>query len=309
VESYLTAVAPAVALIAGGIALQRVRFLKPVFRLLNLAAIWVILPSVVFVSVGRYTLRQISHFKHVMVLALLGLGFCFVLASALAIASRASRSRSFALVLNSAFMNVSYLGLPLVYALVGAEGLGPASLYAVTIGVPHLVFGVAFASSLKRRRMSLTSLLVRVVTFPAVFAVLLAMLFVSLKAPLPPGAQNWFNAYLSKPFFALMLLLVGYQTPLVSPLRYARELIAVSVFRLVLCPLVTYFCIGALGLSIAEDISPKPALIQSVMPPAVFNVILAETYGLDLKLHGTLVLYPTLISVFIALPTLVHLVF
>lgn len=308
-ESYLTAVVPAIALIAGGIALQRVKFLKPAFKLLNLAAIWVILPSVVFISVGKYTLRQISHFKHVAVLAVLGLGFCFVIASALAIASRASRSRSFALVLNSAFMNVGYLGLPLVYAVAGPEGLGPASLYAVTVGVPHLVFGVAFASSLKRKRLSLTSLLARVVTFPAVFAVLLAMLFVSLKAPLPPGVPSWFNAYLSKPFFALMLLLVGYQTPLVNPLRYARELAMVSALRLLLSPLLTYFCIGALRLSLVEDISPKPALIQSAMPPAVFNVILAKTYGLDLKLYGTLVLYPTLLSIFIALPALIHLVF
>ncbi|MDI6820323.1 MAG: AEC family transporter [Candidatus Hodarchaeaceae archaeon] len=298
---------PSLVLLVAGIAAQRIRLLRPTFRLLNVAVLWAILPIVVFVSIARYSLRDIYGFNNAIVLALIGLGSCFVLGVVVASLMRLDRRMSVAVVLNAAFMNVTYLGLPMVYALTGLEGLGPASLYALAIGVPHLIFGVALGGSATKKHVDFRSIIENVVTFPAAFALIVALLFVGFKAPLPVWMLNTFDVYLAKPFFALMLLLIGYQIPLVDPRRYASPLATIGTIRFLVCPLVTYLCVGLLELNIATDISPKPALIQATMPPAVFNMILAHNFKLDLKLYGAIVFYLTFVSIFLALPLMMYL--
>jgi hypothetical protein len=200
-------------------------------------------------------------------------------------------------------MNVTYLGLPVVYALLGSGGLGPASLYAMGIGIPHLVFGIMLASSAAKKRVTLGSLIETVVTFPAAFALIVALLFVGFGAPLPDVVRDFFDANLAKIFFALMLLVVGYQMVIIKPRKYAGLLTTVGAIRFLICPLVTYIGILALGLKMS-DLTPMPALIQAAMPPAIFNMILAYNYNLDRKLYGALIFYLTLISLFVVLPLL-----
>jgi len=228
------------------------------------------------------------------------------------------RKTTIAITLNSAFMNVTYLGLPLVYAMVGVGGLGPASLYAVAIGIPHLALGVALASGAAKKRVSARFVLENVLIFPATIALITALLFVGFKAPLPDVAQNTFEDYLAKPFFALMLLFVGYQMPIVDPRKYASKLATVGTIRFLVGPRVTYALIMLLGLTItgagtdfesAKPGSAKPSLIQAIMPPAVFNIFLAYNFKLDLELYGAMVFYLTLISLFVALPIMIFLVF
>ncbi len=267
------------------------------------------LPTVVFVSIARYSAGEIAGFSYAAVFAFVGLGVCFVLATGLSTLMRHDRKTTIAVTLNSAFMNVTYLGLPLVYAMVGIGGLGPASLYAVAIGIPHLALGVALAASAGKRRVTPRFVLENVLVFPATIALIAALLFVGFNAYLPNVIRGTFDVYLAKPFFALMLIFVGYQMPIVNPIKYASKLVTVGVVRFLICPIVTLALIWMAGLSIATDISPQPSLIQSIMPPAVFNIFLAYNFKLDLKLYGAMVFYLTLISLFVALPLMIHFVF
>jgi len=274
------------------------------------------LPAVVFFSIARYSWDDILHFGNAAILAFASLGVCFVLAVVLSTFMHHDRKTTIAVVLNSAFMNVTYLGLPLVYAIMAGMGgprpasdyLGPASLYAVAIGVPHLALGVALASAAAKRRVSARFVLENVMIFPATIALITAMLFVGFGAPLTVEKYGLFDNYLAKPFFALMLLFVGYQMPIVDPRKYASKLATVGVIRLLVGPLVTFALIAVLGLRIT-DLSTKPSLIQAIMPPAVFNIFLAYNFKLDLKLYGAMIFYLTLISLFVSLPLMILLVF
>ncbi len=267
------------------------------------------LPTVVFVSIARYSMREISGFSYAIFFALVGLGVCFVLAAGFSTLMHQDRKTTIAVTLNSAFMNVTYLGLPLVYAMVGIGGLGPASLYAVAIGIPHLALGVALAASAGKRRVTPRFVLENVLVFPATIALITALLFVGFNAFLPTAIQGTFDVYLTKPFFALMLLFVGYQMPLVDPRKYTSKLATVGAIRFLVCPLLTFALISLAGLSVAMDISPKPSLIQSIMPPAVFNIFLAYNFKLDLKLYGAMVFYLSFISLFLVLPLMIYFVF
>jgi len=310
---YLTPALYAFGLIMAGVIIRHIKILEPItrpaFRILNVGILWVMLPTVVFVSIARYSLDQILGFGNAAVFAFIGLGVCFVLAVGLSTLMRHDRKTAIAVTLNSSFMNVTYLGLPMVYAMVGIGGLGPASLYAVSIGIPHLVLGVALASSASKRRVSSRFVLENVLIFPATIALITALLFVGFQAHLWDVVPNTFDVHLAKPFFALMLLFVGYQMPLVNPRKYLSKLATVGAIRFLVCPLVVFALIGMAGLSVATDISPKPALIQAMMPPAVFNFFLAYNFKLDLKLYGAMVFYLTLFSLFVALPIMIHLVF
>jgi predicted permease len=329
-ESYLTYLTPAIyalALIIAGIVVRHIRKLEPIarpsFRILNVAALWVMLPTIVFVSIARYRWVDILKFGNVVILALASLGACFGLAVLLSTIMRYDRKTTIAVALNSGFMNVTYLGIPLVYAIMAGMGgprpasyyLGPASLYAVAIGVPHLALGVMYALAARKRRLNARVILENVLVFPATIALITALLFVGFNAYLPSVIQDTFDVYLAKPFFALMLLLVGYQMPIVNPRKYASKLVSVGAMRFLVSPLVTYALIMLLGLTITgvgadlpTNLSTKPALIQSIMPPAVFNIFLAYNFKLDLKLYGAIVFYLTLVSLFVALPIMIFLI-
>jgi predicted permease len=316
-DTFFTAALYVFALVLAGLSIRLItnlsRILRKItslgFRLLNLLAIWVMMPIVVFVSISRYSLNEILGFGNAIAMALIGLGAVFVSSVAIARFARDDRETTIAVVINSSFMNVTFLGLPIVYALLGQGGLGPAALYAVGISVPNLVFGVIFASSAAKKRVTVGRVIESVLTFPAAFALIVALLFVAFGAFLPTIVRDTFDIYLTRPFFALMLLLVGYQMPVVNPRKYFKDLTMVSLMRFIVSPLVTYLIIFALGLNFKTDITPKPAMILSIMPPAIFNFILAWNYKLDTKLYSSLIFYPTVLFLFVAFPILSMLIF
>ncbi|MEM3519316.1 MAG: hypothetical protein QW179_00620 [Candidatus Hadarchaeales archaeon] len=283
-------------------------FGKPIqrfFIFLNSFAIWCILPVVVFFSIARFSSATIAGFTNAAIFAILGCSACFVFSVAISHVARDDKIKTTALALNSAFMNVTYLGFPVVYSLLGPAALGPAAIYAVGIGVPHVIFGTVLMSSVTKKKITAKDIVLNILTFPAAFALIVALLFVFLNANVPSTILNIFDSYLTLPFFLLLLLLVGYLTPIVSPKKYFDDLITVGAIRFLLCPLITYVAIGALGLAFTKEyFTPKPSLILSAMPPAVFNVLLASHYRHEHERYGAVVFYLTIFFLFAVFPIL-----
>ncbi|MEM2536359.1 MAG: AEC family transporter, partial [Candidatus Hadarchaeales archaeon] len=132
--------------------LKRVKRLRPftipLFNQLENMIMSVILPLTVLVSVARYSLSELVGGLAAMAMALLAVGGCFLFSTGVSFLARFGKERTVGVVLNSSFMNVGHLGLPLVYVLLGTEYLLPASFYAVTVAVLNLVMGVYMLSSL-----------------------------------------------------------------------------------------------------------------------------------------------------------------
>ena len=300
-ESYLVTAVISLALISIGIIVQNFGISKPIFYVINKLVLWVMLPAVVFISIAWQSLDQIRELAPVVALAFVGFGICFFLAIAASSMMHVGKKMVAAVAMNSAFMNVTYLGLPVVYATSGS--MAAASIYAMIIGVFHLTLGVAFVTSSTGKKVSARSISYGVLTFPAAFVLIIALLFVGLGGVPPFDIKTILNI-IAKPSFALMLLLVGYQMPIVNPRKYAPALTVTGIIRLLICPLITYVCIILFGLSATTPFA-KTALIMAAMPPAVFNVYLAHNFKLYQKLYGTIVLYLTFISLFLALPLMI----
>lgn len=280
------------------------RPLSKFFRFLHSYAIAVILPVVVFFSIARFSPADVLGFSSAFAIGFLVSGICFV--GSVLISGRVGedRERTVALALASGYMNVAYLGFPAVYSLLGPGALGPAALYAMGVGIPHVILGTVLFTLLSKKRVEARALILSVISFPAVFALLAALLFVALGAPIPVAFYTPFDELIAPLFFALMLLLVGYQTVLTDPREYRDELISVGAFRFVISPVLAYIFVVAFGLDFGRDLSPKPSVLQSAMPPAVFNLILAHNFKRDVRLYGALTFYPTLFFLFVVLPVL-----
>lgn len=298
-ETSIYVLAPLLA----GAGLRRVRrpLLSSLFSLLEVGIICVILPLTVLVSIARYSPSELLGGLSAIWMALLAVGVCFLFSTGLCFLAGLGRERTVAVVLNSAFMNVGHLGLPLVYALLGTEYLLPASFYAVAVAVPNLLVGVFMLSSLSGEKRHPLDYLTG---FPPLLALLCASAFVALGTPLPEEVGSFFDAHLAGPFFFLMLLFAGYCLEVVRPGRYREELLMIGSTRFLISPAVTILGMMLMDLNFTSDLSPKPSLLLSLMPPAAFNLILAHTYRSEAGLYGAAVMFLTLFSLFLLLPLL-----
>lgn len=285
--------------LAIGMAARRTRLSEPVFEVIDRVVLWLMFPALVFSSIASRTLGIIISFGNIIVLAFLGLGACVILSVLSSTLIDLDRKTTIAIVLNASFMNVTYLGLPMVYIIMGRAGLMPATFYAMAVGILHLTFGTILSASAKKKRVNLKSVVEGVLTFPPAFALIASLIFVAFKAR-PPDEVFGILDYIAAPSSFLMLLLVGYQLRLVEPKKYALPLTVVGIIRFFVCPVITFVGIMLLGPGLVE--LRKSAMIQSSMPPAIFNLILAKKFGLDLKLYGALVFYLTFVSIFLVVP-------
>jgi hypothetical protein len=270
--------------------------------------LWAVLPALVFGVVAIKLDRSLGILNLISgaaILACIGLGATAALSAIITRSIKMSREKSIAVFLNASFMNYTFLGLAVVYAVIGIKGLGAASIYAVAMGVIHLTVGVVLAAGGSKKRINVRTVALSILTFPAAFALIVALLFVGFDAAIPhwEQARAAVDAF-ANPAVILMLLAAGYQIPLVDPRKYLPSLATVGTIRLIVCPLVTYAAILLLGFT--GEVAHS-ALLLSCMPPGVFNIILAQRFGRDLKLYGASVFYLTVISLFVVVPLLVFL--
>lgn len=286
--------------IAAGAILRRIKMLDRPFSILRVLTIWIILPLIAFVYVGSITVGELRVLSGSVILAVMGVGACFFLSCALAL--HMAKEDALSLILNSSFMNVAHLGLPVVYSKLGEEYITPAVIYGISVAILNLFIGTLLMYLSSTRESRLREIFFQTFTFPAVSLLLVALLFVYFRAPIPSDLRNFFDERVSPIFFILLLLQVGYHLKVSQPRKYMRLILATGVLRLVVCPLVTLFCGRILALS-PEGAVMKSSLLLSMMPPASFNLILVQSFGLDTERYSTVFFFLTLATL-IALPFL-----
>jgi hypothetical protein len=274
---------------AGVLAMQR---LGPAAqRLSNLALgalFWVFVPFVTFFSLARL---------HVTagVGAGLGLGaieLVVVGASAYLIGARIlhlPRATTGALIVVTTVVNTSYLGLPLIAAVLGRDALAPAIAWDSLVSGPFFyiggltigaMFGTQAGASLGAR---LRTLLLRNPPLIAAVAGLLAP-----RSLAPDAAIHAVHAvvYVLLPlgFFALGVNLAGEHGVALS---VSAPLAAAIGLRLVLAPALLAL-LSALTVAV-----PHAYLFQAAMPSAINSLVIAHAYGLDLRLTASALAWTT----------------
>ncbi len=189
------------------------------------------------------------------------------------------------------FGNIGNLGLPLCLFAFGPEGLGLAIAFYLVYSVSQFIFGPL----VQGRETAWRTL----VTTPMIYAAVIGITLLATNTPLPKTIANTLQL-LGGLAIPLMLLALGYS---LATFRIARpgKAIGLAAFRLAMG-----FSIGV-GVAELFDLTGTVrgvVIIESAMPVAVFNFLLAARYDRHPDDVAGAILVSTILS-FLSMPALI----
>lgn len=271
--------------LAAGMALQHWRRVgENAHQPINAVIIHVALPAVTLRTLHDFAFERSQLLPVLMPWLLFALGawVFWTIGRALAL----PRAQIGALTLVGGLGNTSFVGLPMIETLHGADGLGLGLLidqlgsYLVlsTLGVLAAAW-YAMSGAVGHRDM-----LRRVLTFPPFVALLLAL----ATRPLPfPAALDATLARIGDTLAPLALISVGLQLRLDTLREHARALMLGLGYKLVLAPALV---VAVLVLSDAgADMPSRVSVIEAAMPPMIGAGIVAAQANLAPRLVSAMV--------------------
>lgn len=265
-----------VALVCVGAGLRAVGFVRREdAKPLNAVIIYVGLPAFVFqavhgaeLTIGAFSVAVVAW----LVFAVL-LGVSLLAARAMKLAP----DRAGGFVLAASLGNTGYIGYPLTAAVLGAAAVPFAVLYDVFGTVLQLVLvGIPVARRFVRAPgAGVFGLARELATFPALVAVVAALLLGNVAIPLP--VSNWLDL-IAKMVAPLIMISVGISLRPHAVLHAAPILGVLALIRLAVGPLLALA--GASVLSL-EPAMRDVAVLQAGMPSMMLTLAVGERLGLD----------------------------
>lgn len=204
------------------------------------------------------------------------------------------RSTVGALILMGGLGNTSFVGLPMIEAYYGHQGL-TSGVIVDQLGsfLALSTLGITVAGLYSSGRPSVAEIVKRIALFPPFIALVAALLLIPVSYP------EWLMAVLQRlgnTLAPLALLAVGFQLRLGHLAGNGRNLALGLAFKLVLAPLVLFLIyvplLGAHGQAI------QITLFEAAMPPMIAAAIIATEHDLDPPLATLMVAVGLVLSFF-----------
>jgi predicted permease len=209
---------------------------------------------------------------------------------------------SFTSVFQGSLRFTSYIGFAAAFALFGDEGLYLAAVF-ITVMIPLVnILSVMVLVRYGGQQGGWHWIFITVVKNPLILACLAGMAFNLLGLQLPQAAAN-LAAILGKGSLPLGLLAVGASLQLSSIKRSGREVLAASVLKLVLMPLLMWLSCTAFRV---DSLSTSVAVLFAALPGSPLSYILAKQLGGDTRLMATIIAVQTGVSM-VSLPLVISL--
>lgn len=205
-----------------------------------------------------------------------------------------------AVLLTSMFNNSGNYGLSLNLFAFGETALAYASLYFVTMAVLVYSVGVVIASL---GTSSIKDSLAGLLKVPALYAVVLALLFDALELQLPLFLDRTVSL-LGDAAIPVLMVLMGIQLGHAQWEGQTLALTLSNVMRLVAAPAIALALGAVFGL---QGFARQAAIIESATPTAVVTTVLATEYNVEPSFVSTVVFVSTLISPVTVTPLLAYL--
>ncbi len=262
---------------------------------LNSFIIHISLPAAVMLHIHELHISHHVFFMAAMPWLHFGLSvlFFFILSKVLNLPGKTAG----ALVLTGGLGNTSFVGLPMIEAFFGKEGI--ASGIVVDQLGSFLVLstlGIAVAGIYSGGNSSAGHIVKKIVFFPPFVALVLAALLIPVSYP--PFFSGVLHR-LADTLAPLALFSVGYQLNPVHVQGNSRNLLLGLGFKLILAPLVIWtLYMRILGL---DGLSIEVTVFEAAMPPMIMSGILATEHDLDPPLANLMVAVGVIVS-FLTLP-------
>lgn len=276
-----------------GIGIQRINnFPKNTAVVLNQYILFVALPAM-----ALYYLPKIALSWDLLLpasVAWIAFGLSFLLFNFLGKIYNWSKKLTGCLIITAGLGNTSFVGIPVIQALYGDEGLNtliiidlPGTFVALS------TVGVLVATLYSNQKGTSDSILRKMFTFPPLLAFFVGLILMILKIDFPTAISDTFKQ-LSATISPIALISVGYQLKFKSYSKHFKFLFLGLSFQLLILPLVIltlfYFVLGR------TDLATKVCIIEAAMAPMITGSILASTYGLKPELSNMMVGYGIPIS-------------
>ena len=182
-----------------------------------------------------------------------------------------------ALILTGGLSNTSYVGLPMIEAFYGHQGIA-SGIIVDQLGsfLVLSTLGITFAGIYSSGMPTFPAMIKRILFFPPFIALIIAVLLIPMSYP------EWMSAVLKRmgdTLAPLALLSVGFQLRLGHLKGNAGKLAIGLGFKLVLAPLVLFLLY--VPLLHAQGQAIQITLFEAAMPPMITSAILATEHDLD----------------------------
>lgn len=216
------------------------------------------------------------------------------------LALRLERQLLAALMLVSMFMNAGNFGLPVVMLAFGQTALSYASLYFAMNSILAYTVGTLVASS---GTANLSKSFLNLLRVPTMYALLLAAMFMITGLEIPMFIQRT-TKMLGDASIPGMLVLLGLQLRTATWTHNRLPLALGTTIRLVVSPLLTLLLLPFTGLT---GPAYQAIVLESAMPTAVLNTMLATEFGAEPSFVSTVIFTTTVLSPLTLTPLLYYL--
>ncbi|MGD8812463.1 MAG: AEC family transporter [Thioalkalispiraceae bacterium] len=206
---------------------------------------------------------------------------------------RASRPVTGAVMLASAFPNVTYMGLPILIELFGDRASSIAIQFDLFACTPLLfTVGVTLAQRFGQHDNN-ESTLQGLKELPPVWAAIIAVVFNLAGLPMHESV-SWVLEQLANMVIPMMLFAVGLSLDWKITLgNKVKNISLIVVSQLFVLPLVALTMVSLFGFS---GDTRTALVLEAAMPTMVIGLVLCDRYGLDTELYATAVTITTVLS-------------
>lgn len=202
---------------------------------------------------------------------------------------RLDRIHTATLLVVAMFVNGGNFGLTLLQLRYGEEGLSRGVVYYIVSTIMVYTAGIFISST---GSINWRNTFKKMSRLPAVYAAVVAIIVYGINIPIPAPVMSGIEIAGSGAI-PLMLIVLGMQIADIRPHDENRYIWPAVGLRLLVGPIVGLFIAGLIGL---QGIGRNAMIIESAMPTAVINIILASEFGLPTSTVARIVVISTLIS-------------
>jgi len=191
------------------------------------------------------------------------------------------------LLLTAGLGNTSFVGIPVIQALYGDEGIKTL----IIVDIPGTVvvlssLGMLTAISYSKGEKSLKTIFYNLIKFPPFIAFLIGLIMLILNYHFPLEIKDVLGK-LMVTVSPLALVSVGFQLKIERRSKHWKFLFLGLFYSLIIWPLVCFFifCI----LFSQSNLPIKVSIMEAAMPPMITGAIVASQYGLKPRLANMMI--------------------
>lgn len=257
----------------------------------NRILFWIFLPSILFVSVYETDLAE-AFDPGLILYSVIGTTLIFFISMVLVPRFEKVRNRCGVIIQALIRGNEVYFGFPVLISLIGAEYLGAMSIVIVFVVICFNAYSIIALEYFLDEKVDTRKLIRRVVTNPMILSTLAAVLLSLAEIQIPSMIMSGISS-LSQVASPFALFLLGASFNLVSIEKYFKEVMWVSLLRLIVIPGIVVVTTIWMGFSSTDTVI---LFVTFGVPTAVAGYSMAREMKADYELASQFVVFTSLFS-------------